>query len=83
MNKIINDLYYGGINPSARKYYMSEEEDEIEYTEKYLLETLNDKGKEIFDKYKIACGNHESKIAYKNFSYGFKLASKMIFETLK
>jgi len=82
MGQIINDLFYGGIQPYQKEYYC-EHKERMKYIEKDLIKTLNDKQKELLDSYKIACGNHESKIAYKNFSYGFKLASKMIFEALK
>jgi hypothetical protein len=82
MNEILKDLFYGGIQPALNEYDC-EFKDKIEYIEKDLNETFNDKQKELMKSYIIAHRNYKREIAYKNFKYGFKLSHKIIFAALK
>jgi hypothetical protein len=78
MSEIIRELFDGEIQPEEHFYFF----DDFEIIENELNENFNSKQKELFESYKIARRNHEREIAFFNFKYGFKTASKLVFESL-
>lgn len=80
---ILQELWYGNINPSEDKEISDEEKKLVELMarhQEYLTSTLNNKELDEFQKY-IECANeYTSLVEYQAFEIGFKLAVKLLTE---
>ena len=84
MKSILDDLFYGHINPSGRKYsYHYGLSEEIEDMENKLKEMFGEKEKQLLVDCLDAHHALEREIACKNFKYGFKLSQKLSSEAEK
>ena len=82
--KILEELWYGNINPMERPFQRQRRFDKafrmLTKNEEKLLETLNDQEKDLFDKFK-ACYDEMIQITEcQTFIKGFKLGARFFTE---
>lgn len=80
---ILEELWYGNINPSEDKEVSDEEKKLVELMarhQEYLTSTLKDKELEEFKKYIECCDEYTSLVESQAFEIGFKLAVRLITE---
>lgn len=80
---ILQELWYGNINPSEDKEVSDEEKKLVELMarhQEYLTSTLKDKELEEFKKYIECCDEYTSLVESQAFEIGFKLAVRLITE---
>lgn len=80
---ILQELWYGNMNPSDNKEVSDEEKKLVELMarhQEYLTSTLKDKELEEFKKYIECCDEYTSLVESQAFEIGFKLAVRLITE---
>lgn len=80
---ILQELWYGNINPSEDKEISDEEKKLVELIarhQEYLTSTLKDKEFDAFKKYIECADEYTSLVEYQAFEIGFKLAVKLLTE---
>lgn len=80
---ILQELWYGNINPSDDKEVSDEEKKLVELMarhQEYLTSTLKDKELEEFKKYIECVEEYTSLVECQAFEIGFKLAVRLITE---
>lgn len=80
---ILQELWYGNINPSEDKEVSDDEKELVELMarhQEYLTSTLKDKELEEFKKYIECCDEYTSLVESQAFEIGFKLAVRLITE---
>lgn len=86
MKSILEELWYGNICPDVMMGKMSGEEKKLaEYIERHhdkLNLSLNDKQREVFDKYKDCQEEYSSYSDKQIFKYGFVLGARMMLEVM-
>ena len=86
MKSILEELWYGNICPDVMMEKMSGEEKKLaEYIERHhdkLNLSLNDKQREVFDKYKDCQEEYSSYSDKQIFKYGFVLGARMMLEVM-
>ena len=85
MSKVLEELYYGNIQPNSKRYgqdspFVKAAKLKNIHLEK-LMASLNDAEKDIFEKYCEAKGDIEEISRQDNFTYGFKLGTMLMIET--
>ncbi|HMM05429.1 MAG TPA: hypothetical protein PKD52_02010 [Clostridiales bacterium] len=81
---MLEELYYGNIRPDVKFY--SEDSPFVELARlreknrENLLEHLNEKEKEIFEKFNDAQAEMDDMVRYQKFSYGFRLGVLLMTE---
>lgn len=83
---IIEDLYFGNINPHERNVVNKERYDialkkTVEAREK-LTATLNEEQKKLLDNYADKDGLLATELEYSAFLYGFKIATCLLCEAI-
>lgn len=84
MMRILEELWYGNLHPSEKKFRRQTEFDKIlkllvRHEEK-LMESLNESEKETFEKYRECCGELSDISNCEIFINGFKLGARFIIE---
>ena len=86
MKSIINELWHGNICPQTDSRNNSSEMKELmEYIARhhdYLLKTMTDEQKEIFEKFDDCWSEYTSYAEKAIFTYAFKLGMQITIETL-
>lgn len=80
---ILQELWYGNINPSEERDLSDEEKKLVELMarhQEYLTSTLKDKELEEFKKYIECCDKYTSLVECQAFEIGFKLAVRLMNE---
>lgn len=80
---ILQELWYGNINPSEDKEISDEEKKLVELIarhQEYLTSTLKDKELDEFQKYIECTDEYTSLVECQAFEIGFKLAVKLLTE---
>ena len=80
---ILQELWYGNINPSEDKEVSDDEKELVELMarhQEYLTSTLKDKELEEYKKYVECCEEYTSLIECQAFEIGFKLAVRLLTE---
>ncbi len=80
---ILEELWYGNINPSEERDVSGEEKELIELMarhQEYLASKLKDKELDAFKKYIECCEEYTSLVECQAFEFGFKLAVKLLTE---
>ena len=80
---ILQELWYGNINPSEDKEVSDDEKELVELMarhQEYLTSTLKDKELEEFKKYIECCDEYVSMVECQAFQIGFKLAVRLLTE---
>ncbi len=80
---MLEELWYGNINPSEDKLVSDEEKKLIELLAKhqeYLTSTLKGKELDEYKKYVECCDEYTSLIECQAFEIGFKIAVKLLTE---
>lgn len=80
---ILQELWYGNINPSEDKEILDEEKKLIELMarhQEYLTSKLKEKELDEFKKYVECCEEYTSLVECQAFEIGFNLAIKLLTE---
>ena len=80
---ILQELWYGNINPSEDKEVSDEEKKLVELMarhQEYLTSNLKDKKLDVLKKYVECCEEYTSLVEYQAFEIGFKLAVRLLTE---
>lgn len=80
---ILEELWYGNINPSEDKEVSDDEKELVELMarhQKYLILKLKDKELDVFKKYVECVNEYSSIIECQAFEIGFKLAVRLLNE---
>lgn len=80
---ILEELWYGNINPSEDKEVSDEEKKLVKLMarhQEYLTSTLKDKELDEYKKYVECCDKYTSLVECQAFEIGFKLAVRLITE---
>ena len=80
---ILQELWYGNINPSEERDLSDEEKKLVELMarhQEYLTTKLNDNEFDEFKKYVECCEEYTSLVEYQAFEIGFKLAIRLLNE---
>lgn len=80
---ILEELWYGNINPSEDKEVSDDEKELVELMarhQKYLTSKLKEKELDAFKKYVECCEEYTSLVECQAFEIGFKLAVKLLTE---
>lgn len=80
---ILQELWYGNINPSEDKEVSDEEKELVELMarhQEYLKSKLKDKELDEFQKYILCSDEYTSLVECQAFEIGFKLAVKLLAE---
>ena len=80
---ILQELWYGNINPSEDKEVSDEEKKLVELIarhQEYLTLTLKDKELDVFKKYVECVDEYTSLVECQAFKIGFKLAIRLLNE---
>ena len=80
---ILQELWYGNINPSEDKKVSDNEKELVELMarhQEYLASKLKDKELDAFKKYIECCEEYTSLVECQAFEIGFKLAVKLLTE---
>ena len=78
---ILEELWYGNINPSEDKEVSDKEKKLVGLMarrQEYLTSTLNNKELDEFQKYIECCEEYTLLVECKSFEIGFKLAVKLL-----
>ena len=85
MRNIIEELYYGNIDPQARNTkrnkVVSKQMKVLSDAEAYLIEALTDKNKQLFIDYTNAWSIVNAESNLDSFIIGFRLGAKFTFDT--
>ena len=85
MNSILEELYYGNLEPFVRCIRRNSKMDRacrtMAETEEHFLTVLRDDEKEKFAAYMDAANQIESASSLDGFLVGFRLGAKMIYDT--
>ena len=86
MKKVLEDLYFGEIQPNMNNCDESEDrkksEQIVDGNEEILLRLLEGKEKKLFLDLMNAQSEMDGNIAYENFAYGFKLGVRIVLESV-
>lgn len=86
MKKVLEDLYFGEIQPNISDYdenpRLQKVEQVVDENEEVLLKLLEGKERKIFLDLVNAQGEVDGNTAYENFAYGFKLGARIILESV-
>ena len=80
---ILQELWYGNINPSEDKEVSIEEKELVELMarhQEYMQSILKDKELDAFKKYVECCEEYTSLVESQAFEIGFKLAVRLLNE---
>ena len=80
---ILQELWYGNINPSEDKEVSDEEKELVELMarhQEYLISKLKDKELDVFKKYVECVDEYTSLVECQAFEIGFKLAVRLLTE---
>lgn len=80
---ILQELWYGNINPSEDKEISDEEKKLVELMarhQEYLTSKLKEKELDAFKKYVKCCEEYTSLVESQAFEIGFKLAVRLLNE---
>lgn len=80
---ILQELWYGNINPSEDKEVSDEEKELVELMarhQEYLISKLKEKELDAFKKYVECVDEYASLVECQAFEIGFKLAVKLLTE---
>lgn len=80
---ILQELWYGNINPSADKEVSDDEKELVELMarhQEYLTSKLKDKELDVLKKYVECVDEYTSLVEYQAFEIGFKLAVRLLTE---
>ena len=80
---ILQELWYGNINPSEDREISNAEKELVELIarhQEYLTSTLKDKELDAFKKYVECCEEYTSLVECQAFEIGFKLAVRLLNE---
>ena len=80
---ILEELWYGNINPSEDRDISDEEKKTVELMarhQEYLISKLNDKELDEYKKYVECVDEYTSLVECQAFEIGFKLAVKLLTE---
>ena len=80
---ILQELWYGNINPSEDKEVSDEEKELVELMarhQEYLISKLKEKELDAFKKYVECVDEYNSLVECQAFEIGFKLAVKLLTE---
>lgn len=80
---ILQELWYGNINPSEDKEVSDEEKELIKLMarhQEYLTSKLKDKELDVLKKYVECCEEYTSLVECQAFEIGFKLAVRLMNE---
>lgn len=80
---ILQELWYGNINPSEDKEVSDDEKELVELMarhQEYLTSTLKDKELEEFKKYIECIDEYTSLVECQAFGIGFKFAVRLLIE---
>ena len=80
---ILQELWYGNINPSEDRHISDEEKELVELMarhQEYLISKLKDKELDVFKKYVVCCEEYTSLVESQAFEIGFKLAVRLLNE---
>ncbi len=78
---ILQELWYGNINPSEDKEVSDEEKELVELMashQEYLTSTLKDKELDTFKKYVECVDEYTALVECQAFEIGFKLAVRLL-----
>lgn len=78
---MLEELWYGNINPSEDKEVSDDEKELVELItrhQEYLISTLKDKELEEFKKYIECCDEYTFLVECQAFQIGFKLAVRLL-----
>ena len=86
MKKVLEDLYFGEIQPNISNYDQNEDWKKsaqiVDGNEELLLRLLEGKEKKLFLDLVNAQSEVDGNIAYENFACGVKLGAKIILESI-
>ena len=86
MKKVLDDLYFGEIQPNIRTYdknsMLKRALQTVDENQGMLLKLLNGEEKRIFLDLVNAQSEVDGNSAYENFVFGFKLGARIMVETL-
>ena len=87
MHSVLEDLFFGEIQPNLRSFGSDDPEiqktaDRVLETEELLLQLLEGKEWELFRSYVDALSEVQGSQAADDFIYGFQLGARFIYETL-
>ena len=80
---ILQELWYGNINPSEDKEVSDDEKELVELIarhQEYLTSTFKGKELDVFKKYVECCEEYTSLVECQAFEIGFKLAIRLLNE---
>jgi len=80
---ILQELWYGNINPSEDKEVSDDEKELVELIarhQEYLTSTFKGKELDVFKKYVECCEEYTSLVECQAFEIGFKLAVRLLNE---
>lgn len=80
---ILQELWYGNINPSEDKKVSDDEKELVELIarhQEYLTSTFKGKELDVFKKYVECCEEYTSLVECQAFEIGFKLAVRLLNE---
>lgn len=80
---ILQELWYGNINPSEDKEVSNDEKELVELMarhQEYLISKLNDKELDELKKYTECSEKYTSLVECQAFEIGFKLAARLLIE---
>ncbi|MCL2698473.1 MAG: hypothetical protein FWE74_10405 [Oscillospiraceae bacterium] len=83
MYDVLEDLYYGNINPNEQQKLNKHLMKKISEAEEELLKLLDGEKKELFKQYTDAHRVHITQIKLENFKTGYQLGSWLTAETHK
>ena len=78
---ILEELWYGNINPSEDRDISDKEKELVELMarhQEYMQSILKDKELDAFKKYVVCCEEYASLVECQAFKIGFKLAVKLL-----
>lgn len=80
---MLQELWYGNINPSEDKEVSDDEKELVELMarhQEYLMSKLKEKELDAFKKYVECCEEYTSLVECQAFEIGFKLAVRLLTE---
>ena len=78
---ILEELWYGNINPSEDRDISDEEKELVELMarhQEYMQSILKDKELDAFKKYVVCCEEYASLVECQAFEIGFKIAVELL-----
>lgn len=86
MKKVLEDLYFGEIQPNISNHdensRLKKAEQIVDENEEILLKLLEGKEKRFLLNLVDAQSEVDGNLAYENFAYGFKLGARIILESV-